>query len=214
MAQYTPNLGLIKPAGSDNVAVQQLNANMDVLDEKVHENSEKIDQIRTSFPPYIEPNSRHWIVYDVEMHGYVDSGIVAEGRGPLINATNGHWMLWDSIDNVYKDSGISAHPVSVSATAAALPPGSSPTANISGTQENPVFNFGVPVGAQGPQGPQGIQGPQGKPGQDGTSAVVELGFYGFSFRVTDGDLWCDYGGLEAPAFRIDSNGDLIYTTTD
>jgi len=146
MAQYTPNLGLIKPAGSDNVAIQQLNSNMDTLDTVVHENSEKIDQLRVGTPPYIDSTTRHWMVYDVTTQRYVDSGVSADGHGATINATNGHWMLWDNVNDEYVDSGVSAHPLTFTAEATTLPSGSPATASIDGTQENPVLNVGVPKG--------------------------------------------------------------------
>ena len=117
MAQYTPNLGLIKPAGSDNVAVQQLNANMDVLDEVVHENTEKIDRIRIVYPPYIDENTGHWMIYDPDTGNYADSGYSAIGR-----------------------------PATFTARATTLPAGSDATASMSGTAENPVLNIGVPRG--------------------------------------------------------------------
>lgn len=161
MAQYTPNLGLIKPAGSDNVAIQQLNTNMDTLDTVVHENSEKIDQLRVGTPPYIDSATRHWMVYDVSTQRYVDSGVSADGHGATINATNGHWMLWDSVNDEYVDSGISAHPLTFTAAATTLPAGSDATASIGGTQENPVLNLGIPVGATGAIGPIGPQGSKG-----------------------------------------------------
>lgn len=120
MATYTPNLGLIKPAGSDNVAVQQLNSNMDTLDEKVHENSVKIDGMRISYPPYINDQNGHWMVYDTEHQVYADSGVCAYGQ-----------------------------PATFTASASTLQPGSSATASITGTAENPVLNLGIPKGDKG-----------------------------------------------------------------
>lgn len=151
MASYTPNLGLIKPAGSDNVAVQQLNTNMDVLDREVHENTERIDRIRVAAPPYIDSTTKHWMVYDPETGAYEDSGVVAEAKGPYINETNGDWMIWDDVNLRFVDSGIVAvgHPASMTANATTLPAGSSATASVTGTPENPVLNIGVPRGNTG-----------------------------------------------------------------
>ena len=148
MAQYTPNLGLIKPAGSDNVAVQQLNANMDVLDEVVHENTEKIDRIRIVYPPYIDENTGHWMIYDPDTGNYADSGYSAIGR-----------------------------PATFTARATTLPAGSDATASMSGTAENPVLNIGVPTGATGATGPAGTAAGFGTPtasvdGNTGTPGVT------------------------------------------
>ena len=148
MAQYTPNLGLIKPAGSDNVAIQQLNANMDVLDQQVHENTERIDRTRIVYPPYIDENTGHWMIYDLDTGDYADSGYSAIGR-----------------------------PATFTARATTLPAGSDATASMSGTAENPVLNIGVPTGATGATGPTGAAAGFGTPtasvdGNTGTPGVT------------------------------------------
>lgn len=148
MANYTPNYGLIKPEGSDNVAVQQLNTNMDTLDTTLKEQEEKINMVRVAAPPYIDETTKHWMVYDPDTKAYEDSGVDASARNPYINTSNAHWMIWDPTNEQYVDSGIVALgvPATFTATAATLAPGSSATANVGGTAMNPVLNLGIPRG--------------------------------------------------------------------
>jgi len=50
-------------------------------------------------------------------------------------------------------------------TVSTLPAGSSATAEITGTAENPVLSLGIPQGIQGEQGVQGEKGEKGDPGE-------------------------------------------------
>lgn len=62
----------------------------------------------------------------------------------------------------------------------------------------------------GEPGPQGPPGPQGEPGKDGTGGSGGGGM--FAFEIIDGDLILMYPDEDtAPNFKIDINGDLIYT---
>ena len=54
MARYTPNLGLVKPDGTDKVAVSQLNSNMDILDEHVGQAEDDIEDIIEGWVPESE----------------------------------------------------------------------------------------------------------------------------------------------------------------
>lgn len=85
------------------------------------------------------------------------SEIVYIGRSPYINTLNGHWMQWSSADHAYEDTGVVARgvPATFTATAQGLPAGSTPTATITGTAENPVINFGIPKGDTGETGATG-----------------------------------------------------------
>lgn len=51
MARYTPNLGLVKPDGTDKVAISQLNSNMDILDEHVGQAEDDIEDILEGMIP-------------------------------------------------------------------------------------------------------------------------------------------------------------------
>ena len=120
---------------------------------------------------------------------------------PRISEATNTWQVWDAEHEVWIDTGILA----IGATG---PQGPTGAQGIQGPQGE-KGDQGI-QGIQGLQGPQGIQGPKGDRGNDGTTAVVELGISGYAFRITDGHLWCDYGGDEAPAFRIDERGHFIY----
>lgn len=71
---------------------------------------------------------------------------------------------------------IKAIPPSISVKATTVAAGSGATVEKTGTDEAPVFSFGIPKGdkgadgAQGPAGPTGPQGPQGPQGPAGASA--------------------------------------------
>ena len=52
-------------------------------------------------------------------------------------------------------------------TVTTLEPNEQATVTRTGTDEEPLFNFGIPKGQQGEQGIQGIPGEDGQPGQDG-----------------------------------------------
>lgn len=53
-------------------------------------------------------------------------------------------------------------------TVTTLEPNEQATVTRTGTDEQPIFNFGIPQGIQGEQGIQGIPGQDGHPGQNGT----------------------------------------------
>lgn len=68
-----------------------------------------------------------------------------------------------------KESGGSGGGVvpSIRATAETLPAGSEATVIRTGSDANPIFNFGIPKGDPGTQGPQGPKGDQGLRGEAG-----------------------------------------------
>lgn len=66
-----------------------------------------------------------------------------------------------------------------------------------------------PTGPKGDVGPQGPAGPQGPKGETGVY-VETKGLIGFEVRP-DGHLYVKYTGDEAPNFKIDDRGHLIYT---
>lgn len=53
MASRTKNLGLIKPDLDDNIDVTQLNANSDILDDKVQTNANNIEAVKQELPKYL-----------------------------------------------------------------------------------------------------------------------------------------------------------------
>lgn len=53
MASRTTNLGLIKPDLDDNIDVTQLNANSDILDDKVQTNANNIEAVKQELPKYL-----------------------------------------------------------------------------------------------------------------------------------------------------------------
>lgn len=64
-----------------------------------------------------------------------------------------------------------------------LEAGSDATVSKSGTEENPVFNFGIPQGIQGEQGEQGETGPQGPEGPEGPQGPA--GTSVLDFRIVE-----------------------------
>lgn len=67
-------------------------------------------------------------------------------------------------------------------TVSTLPAGSSATVTITGTDENPVLNLGIPQGIQGETGATGADGKDGKDGKDGADG--RPGADPFAFIVT------------------------------
>ena len=63
-------------------------------------------------------------------------------------------------------------------------------------------------GDKGDQGEKGDKGDAGEKGADGVVTEVK-GFIGFQIR--NGDLYVKYTGDETPSFRLNEDGDLIYT---
>lgn len=104
------------------------------------------------------------------------SEVVYVGRSPYV-AANGHWMEWNASDAAYIDTGITAKgdtgttPDFSIGTVTTLAAGSSATATITGTAEEPVLNLGIPQGIQGIQGETGERGPQGIQGETGPQGV-------------------------------------------
>ena len=95
--------------------------------------------------------------YIVDYRAPNPSEIVYIGRSPYIDPVTGHWMQWNVTLNAYEDTNVVARgmPATFTAQATTLPAGSSATASISGTAENPVLNLGVPQGIQGVKGDTG-----------------------------------------------------------
>ena len=93
---------------------------------------------------------------------------------PPIIGQNGNWWVWDTSIDDYADSGVDAG-VSVNVgTTTTLPAGSDATVTNSGTDTDPILNFGIPQGAAG---------------QDGVSPEVTIGTItgGHSVTITDAD---------------------------
>ena len=70
---------------------------------------------------------------------------------PYIGA-NGNWYIWDTNSDAYVDSGVDASITITVGTVTSLAPGSTPTVVNVGTSTDPIFNFGIPQGAQGTPG--------------------------------------------------------------
>lgn len=109
--------------------------------------------------------------------------IEALATNPPYIGNNGHWWTWDTDLNQYVDSGVDAG-VSVNVgTTTTLPAGSDATVTNSGTDTDPILNFGIPAGVAGQNGQDGADG------QDGVSPEVTIGTItgGHSVTITDAD---------------------------
>ena len=106
--------------------------------------------------------------------------IEALATNPPYVGQNGHWWTWDTDLNQYVDSGVDAG-VSVNVgTTTTLPAGSDATVTNSGTDTDPILNFGIP---------QGAAGQNGQDGQDGVSPEVTITTItdGHTVTITDAD---------------------------
>ena len=109
--------------------------------------------------------------------------IEALATNPPYIGVNGDWWVWDTNTNQYVDSGVDAG-VSVNVgTTTTLAPGSSATVTNSGTDTDPILNFGIPQGAAGQDGQDGTDG------QDGVSPEVTITTItdGHTVTITDAD---------------------------
>lgn len=84
--------------------------------------------------------------------------IEALATNPPYVGQNGHWWTWDTDTNQYIDSGVDAGVSVTVGTTTTLPAGSSATVTNSGTDTDPILNFGIPRGAAGQNGQDGAPG--------------------------------------------------------
>jgi len=71
---------------------------------------------------------------------------------PPMIGQNGNWWTWDTATDDYVDSGIDAGVSIEIGTTTTLPAGSSATVTNSGTDTDPILNFGIPKGDKGDSG--------------------------------------------------------------
>lgn len=100
--------------------------------------------------------------------------IEALATNPPYVGQNGHWWTWDTDLNQYVDSGVDAGVSVTVGTTTTLPAGSDATVTNSGTDTDPILNFGIP---------------QGVAGQDGVSPEVTITTItdGHTVTITDKD---------------------------
>lgn len=104
----------------------------------------------------------------------------ANAHAPQINSATGYWQTWDTETGQYVDTTTKAQgpqgnkgdtgdpgpqgetgatPQLTIGTVTTLEPGEDATANITGTAEAPVLNFGIPKGEPGEDGSAGLPTP-------------------------------------------------------
>lgn len=161
-------------------------------------------------PPGIPPKLSEddtWLIYDMDIKDYVDTGIKAykegpqgtPGVGPMIGS-DGNWYVWNNVQKLYVDTGVKAQG----------PQGEQGIQGIQGVQgiqgeKGEPFRYEdfTPAqlaalkgekgdkgekgeqGVQGIQGEQGIQGIQGVQGEQGDKG--EKGDKGDDYILTDRD---------------------------
>ena len=87
--------------------------------------------------------------------------IEALTTNPPYIGQNGHWWTWDTDTNQYVDSGVDAGVSVTVGTTTTLPAGSDATVTNSGTDTDPILNFGIPQGETGQDGADGVGVPSG-----------------------------------------------------
>lgn len=114
MATQTPNLNLKKPAGTDYVRVGDFNDNADKLDVSIGDLGQLTTDAKASLvlaineamlrggenAPFIDVDTLHWMMWDVETAQYVDSGVKAEGADGSDGADGISafvWIKWSAI---------------------------------------------------------------------------------------------------------------------
>lgn len=105
---------------------------------------------------------------------------------PPIIGQNGNWWTWDTTIEDYADSGVDAGVSVTIGTTSTLTPGSDATVTNSGTDTDPILNFGIPAGVAGQNGQDGADGADGA---DGISPEVTIASItgGHSVTITDAD---------------------------
>ena len=81
--------------------------------------------------------------------------VEALSENPPYIGQNGNWYVWDTNTGAYVDSGVDASITVSVGTTSTLPAGSSATVTNSGTNTDPVLNFGIPKGDTGAAGADG-----------------------------------------------------------
>lgn len=76
-------------------------------------------------------------------------------ENPPYIGQNGNWYVWDTNTGAYVDSGVDASITVSVGTTTTLPAGSSATVTNSGTNTDPILNFGIPKGDTGAAGADG-----------------------------------------------------------
>lgn len=79
-------------------------------------------------------------------------------KNPPYIGANGNWFVWDTDTGAYVDSGVDASITVSVGTTSTLPAGSSATVTNTGTNTDPILNFGIPAGATGANGQDGADG--------------------------------------------------------
>jgi hypothetical protein len=87
--------------------------------------------------------------------------IEALATNPPYIGQNGHWWTWDTDTNQYVDSGVDAGVSVTVGSTTTLPAGSDATVTNSGTDTDPILNFGIPQGETGQDGADGVGVPSG-----------------------------------------------------
>lgn len=78
--------------------------------------------------------------------------VEALSENPPYIGQNGNWYVWDTNTGAYVDSGVDASITVSVGTTTTLPSGSSATVTNSGTNTDPILNFGIPKGDKGEKG--------------------------------------------------------------
>ena len=126
--------------------------------------------------PYYHNNSKY----------YSDLASSWSAHPPYIGA-NGNWYIWNTNTNQYTDSGIDASITVTVGSTTTLPEGSNASVTNSGSDTDPILNFGIPKGDTGAAG-RGIT----SIAKTGTSGLVDTYTITYSdgttstFTVTNG----------------------------
>ena len=92
-------------------------------------------------------------------------------QNPPYIGDNGDWYVWNTQTGAYVDSGVDASISITVGTVTKLAPSASPYVTNSGSQTDPIFNFGIPQGEKGEQG----EGDMNKSTYDPSNTVATAG---------------------------------------
>lgn len=109
----------------------------------------------TSGSPYYQNNAKYYAgeaSSSASSAASSASDAAAWSANPPYIGANGNWYVYDVQTSAYVDSGIDASITVTVGTTSTLTPGSSATVTNSGTNTDPILNFGIPQGAKGETG--------------------------------------------------------------
>ena len=185
-------VGAVQSAGSTQVGLVN-SAGQQQAENIAQAGSQQVQAVQTAGTAAVDTvnNARDDAVEEIE---------TANAHSPQINQDTGYWQTWDAETGEYVDTTTKAQgaqgnkgdtgdpgpqgetgatPQLTIGTVTTLEPGEDATANITGTAEAPVLNFGIPKGEQGDGSTSGSDLPATTAADSGKAPTVNAAGTGY-----------------------------------